>query len=127
MNKDNRKVISFDFDDTIAFWNESTDASILNEKIYKAMERHKKEGHKVIVVTTRYEMMWKYETLDDLRRWDILGPLVEEQSDVHFTDHEWKKDTLLKLGVSRHYDDNKYELALLKETEIEGIWVHDVE
>jgi hydroxymethylpyrimidine pyrophosphatase-like HAD family hydrolase len=123
------KIVSFDFDDTLISYQESSyfsEIPILNEKVYSLMKQYKADGYKVIIVTTRYEHLWGSETLEILTKFNILGPIIESKDDVHFTNHQWKVDTLKKLNVSIHYDDNPYEIQMLNGTEIVGILVHEI-
>lgn len=130
-----RKVVTFDFDDTLlwkaAIWDENgnleevVDAGT-NDAIYPIFLKSLKDPNvEVHIVTSRkgkpddpdapvppsYTSVFDY-----LRKWGVLGRLAG----VHFTDGELKVAKLLELGASEHYDDDPDELKALEGTGIEG-------
>ena len=108
--------ISFDFDTTLRM----PDGSKNNDgmkKILAAMLDPKKE---VMIVTSRNG------SLNDEHNKDLVKFLDDNDMNklpVHFTDNKSKADTLVKLGVDVHYDDDKWEIEDLEGTSVKGIRV----
>ena len=130
-----RKVVTFDFDDTLlwkaAIWDEDGDLDEVvdagtNDEIYPIfIDTLSNPDVEVHIVTSR---MGKPEdptarippsytsVFDYLRQWGVLDKLAG----VHFTNGELKVAKLLELGASEHYDDDPKELEALEGTGIEG-------
>lgn len=130
-----RKVVTFDFDDTLlwkeAIWDEdgefveAVDAGT-NEDIYPIfLDMLENPDVEVHIVTSRMgksdnpteRIPPSYTSVFDyLRKWGVLDKLAG----VHFTNGELKVDKLLELGSTEHYDDDPEELKELVGTGIEG-------
>lgn len=112
-------TVSFDFDDTLV-WNEvirdPVDGEIedvvpagVNPHIMPLLHAALDRGDEVHIVTTRHASHWREDTLTHLREWGVLDRLAG----VHFTDGEWKAQTLAALRVQVHHDDDQDELDRL--------------
>jgi predicted kinase len=125
-----QKTVSFDFDDTIFMLefdpeNENYKRDPLTEmpigtpnpKIVALINRYNQDGWKVIVVTSR---MHKYkDQVEDVVR--ELGLPIQE---IYCTGGEDKVITLMRLGVSKHYDDDRFEISAIRsKSNIEAIQV----
>jgi len=121
-------VVSFDFDDTLLLTRPCADWGTVgagpNKPMLAALREHAAGGDAVIIVTTRNESR-------DAEAHKGMGPSRTPVSvfvalhglpvdSIHFTDGEHKAETLVALGVSKHFDDDDDELALLPEG-IEGV------
>ena len=125
-----QKIVSFDFDDTIFMLefdpeNENYKKDPLTEmpigtpnpKIVALINQYNQDGWKVIVVTSR---MNKYkDQVEDVVR--ELGLPIQE---IYCTGGEDKVITLMRLGVSKHYDDDRFEISAIRsKSNIEAIQV----
>ena len=130
-----RKVVTFDFDDTL-LWTEvlrDEDGNFEdvvpageNEDVYPIfIDMLNNPDVEVHIVTSRMgkpddptaRIPPSYTSVfDNLRRWGVLDKLAG----VHFTNGELKVDKLLELGSSVHYDDDPKELEALEGTGIKG-------
>ena len=72
--------------------------------LHAALDR----GDEVHIVTTRMDR-WREDTLTHLREWGVLDRLTG----IHFTNGEWKAETLSALRVQVHHDDDQDELDRL--------------
>lgn len=140
-----QKTISFDVDGTLIRWdwnNELQSAQIgkvPNPKFIKLLKKFHKQGHKVIIVTSRG--MWDEENLykaymfdgGDDHRFISVKAFVEihdipvKSEDIYFTEGRLKASTLLNLKVDTHYDDDLDELIACNECGINAIRVTDEE
>lgn len=103
--------VSFDFDDTLK-------DSYTGEPCKPAIKRlihHLNEGDEVYIVTSRVESDKSFKEIRD-----FLFDHAEPVDGIYFTRLQPKVYTLEKLGVELHYDDDKYELSLLKAKGIKG-------
>jgi hypothetical protein len=123
--------VSFDFDNTIfllekdpeddfSYKFDPKDPDIplgkINEKIVDLILKYKSDGYKVICVTSR---MAKYKKqVEDVIRENRL-PI----SEIYCTNGQDKANTLKRLGVIKHYDDDMFEIIGLKNSGIEGVLV----
>ena len=128
-----RPVVSFDFDDTLQLtpWDsekadwagydlDNQPLSFPNERIFDILRQYKEKDWKVIIVTTRND-----EYMPEVHEFIKKHNLPVEE--VHNTNMSWKKNTLKRLNVHTHYDDNKDELRKLKHTKIIGKLVADAQ
>jgi acid phosphatase class B len=109
-------VITFDFDDTLLYTKAVFDeegnydhSEIIgkNPVVYPIFEKLlNNPKNKVHIVTTRSSSS-RQKTEDQLRKWGVLDKLAG----IHFTNGQYKKETLEKLGSSKHYDDDEDEIA----------------
>lgn len=100
---DSNKV-SFDFDDTL-----STDRG-------QALAKQKiSEGKDVYIVTRRQQS-------DSAEVYKVADELGITHSKVHFTNGKMKWETIKRLNIGTHYDNNQQEIDLInKNTDTKGI------
>jgi acid phosphatase class B len=110
-----QKLVSFDFDDTLR---RSSDENPIRENVNKLLG-HSRNGDSVYIVTSRED--------SDKNRAEINKFLLDNglESFIQgiFLVGGLKRDRLIQLGVSQHYDDKDHEIQALKDTEIFGIKV----
>jgi HK97 family phage prohead protease len=100
--------ISFDFDDTLT-----------QERWQKKAIMLKEEGKTVYIVTRRQE-----EQNDAV--YAIADKIGIPHSRVYFTNGKMKWETIKRLGIGTHYDNNEDEIRLIREnTEAKGILVQE--
>ena len=100
--------VSFDFDDTLTQERWQNKAMML-----------KKEGKTVYIVTRRQE-----EQNDAV--YAIADKIGIPRSRVYFTNGKMKWETIKRLGIGTHYDNNEDEIRLIREnTEAKGILVQE--
>jgi len=109
-------LISFDFDDTLMIHDVDQDYSYPNMDMIKKLKEYVKNKDKVIIISTR--LTEHKQDIDDFIKLYEL-PVNE----VYCTEHNWKRNTLKKLGVDIHFDDNEDEIKRLKHTKVKGILV----
>ena len=109
--------VSFDFDSTILRkeWSEEEEMEVpvgLDPIAAKLIEQERAAGNDVIIVTSRYGPKPAFgQDNEDLFK--IANDLKIE--DVYFTNGEDKVQTLLDLGIVRHYDDDPHEHKAIKD------------
>ena len=109
--------VSFDFDSTILKkeWSEEEGMEVpvgLDPIAAKLIEQERAAGNDVIIVTSRYGPKPAFgQDNEDLFK--IANDLKIE--DVYFTNGEDKVQTLLDLGIVRHYDDDPQEHKAIKD------------
>lgn len=112
-NGDDKKAIdmnkvSFDFDDTLTQERWQNKAMMLKE-----------EGKTVYIVTRRQE-----EQNDAV--YAIAEKIEVPRSRVYFTNGKMKWETIKRLGIGTHYDNNEDEIRLIREnTEAKGVLVQE--
>lgn len=100
--------VSFDFDDTLT-----------QEKWQKKAMMLKEEGKTVYIVTRRQE-----EQNDAV--YAIADKIGIPRSRVYFTNGKMKWETIKRLGIGTHYDNNEDEIRLIREnTNAKGILVQE--
>jgi len=120
-----QKIVSFDFDSTILKkeWDEEEGMEVpvgLDPRAAKLIKMQRASGNKVIIVTSRYgpKSAFGHDNKDIFAAAQELGgdPKDPKKSlPVNFTNGEDKVHTLIKLGVAKHYDDDKSEINAIKE------------
>jgi len=97
------KIVSFDFDDTLS--------------TTKGQEKAKQmlaEGYRVFIITAR-------QSKDSKEVYDVADKLGIKRSDIYFTNGKNKWETVKRLGVAIHYDNNQEQVDLInKMTKTEG-------
>ena len=97
------KIVSFDFDDTLS--------------TAKGQEKAKQmlaEGYRVLIITAR-------QSKDSKEVFDVADKLGIRRSDIYFTNGKNKWETVKRLGVAIHYDNNQEQIDLInKMTKTEG-------
>ena len=97
------KVVSFDFDDTLS-------TSKGQEKAKQMLA----EGYRVLIITAR-------QSKDSKEVFDVADKLGIRRSDIFFTSGKNKWETVKRLGVAIHYDNNQEQIDLInKMTKTEG-------
>jgi len=116
--KKNKKVVTFDFDDTLALshWDEELDNwahdGPHDMMVQKIQEYISNPNTKVYIVTSRYQEYEKAALKNSRQK------AVQEFLDLHninvdgvyFTNGQSKIETLLKLNSSIHYDDDPEDI-----------------
>lgn len=98
--------VSFDFDDTLSLDRWQNKAMMLKE-----------EGKTVYIVTRRQEE-------DSKAVYEVADKVGISRSRVYFTNGKMKWETIKRLGIGTHYDNNPDEIRLIREnTEAKGILV----
>ena len=111
--EDNMKAVdtnkvSFDFDDTLT-----------QERYQMKAMALKEEGKTVYIVTRRQEE-------DDKAVYEVADKIGIPHSRVYFTNGKMKWETIKRLGIGTHYDNNDDEIRLIREnTEARGILVEE--
>lgn len=111
--EDNMKAVdtnkvSFDFDDTLT-----------QERYQMKAMALKEEGKTVYIVTRRQEE-------DDKAVYEVADKIGIPHSRVYFTNGKMKWETIKRLGIGTHYDNNEDEIRLIREnTEAKGILVEE--
>lgn len=99
--------VSFDFDDTLSLERWQNKAMMLKE-----------EGKTVYIVTRRQEE-------DSRAVYEVADKVGIPRSRVYFTNGKMKWETIKRLGIGTHYDNNPDEIRLIREnTEAKGILVN---
>jgi hypothetical protein len=97
------KIVSFDFDDTLS--------------TAKGQEKAKQllaENYRVLIITAR-------QSKDSKEVFDVADKLGIRRSDIYFTSGKNKWETVKRLGVAIHYDNNQEQVDLInKMTKTEG-------
>lgn len=123
-------IISFDFDSTIVkyewdgeegdFKKDALGEYIytLNEPIVNLIKEAKGKGNRVYIVSSRLEA-----NKSDIE--DVVSKYGLVVDGIYCTNGQNKVETLKRLGVKRHYDDDPNEIRLINQgdTGIEGIQV----
>jgi len=109
--------VSFDFDSTILKkeWDEEEGMEVpvgLDPIAAELIEKERNDGNEVVVVTSRYGPKPAFGR-DNEDLFEIAYDLNID--DVYFTNGEDKVETLLDLGVIRHYDDDPHEHKAIKD------------
>jgi len=132
----NRKVVTFDFDDTLLWTRVIRDENEdylehvpagKNTDIYPIfIEMLSNPGVKVHIVTSRHGKHTSpnalvpssyTEVFDQLKDWGVIDKVAE----VHFTNGNLKVGKLRELGSELHFDDDTEELEVLQGTGIKGV------
>lgn len=90
--------VSFDFDATLCY----DFLKAPNKKVIEKMKEHDAAGDYIMIVTTRMDKDMP-EIHEFIKKHDL--PVKE----VHNTNFTWKRNTLKRLKVDMHYDDNPEE------------------
>jgi acid phosphatase class B len=110
-----QKLVSFDFDDTLR---RSSDGNPIRENVSKLLG-HSRNGDFVYIVTSRKDTD---ENKSEINKFLLDNGLNSFIKSI-FLVGGLKRDRLVELGVSQHYDDKDHEIQALKDTEIFGIKV----
>ncbi len=115
-------LVTFDFDQTLTVsrWDEENEDFVHmgpNLVMVQCLKAHLDMGNEVHIVTSRHEKFEKVGHHDAPRVSDFLRSegIFGQISGIHFTNGEWKADTIKRLGSLRHHDDDEEELIRLHE------------
>jgi hypothetical protein len=103
-------LVSFDYQGTLIKNND------INKEVINILKNEVQKGNKAIIVSTSLENE-KSKIEQFLKKYNL--PI----SQIYCTNGEDKVFTLKELGVNRHYDDNNFELMMLKNSGIQGILI----
>ena len=100
--------ISFDFDDTLEY-----------PKVQAIAERYMTEGKTVYVITRR-------QSEDSAEVYEVTDELGIPRRRVIFTNGQMKWETVQRLNIGHHYDNNEDEIRLIREnTDARATLVND--
>ena len=129
LNEEEQKVITFDFDDTLALshWGEEEDNWVHDGPHEQMIEKIKAylgdPSITVYIVTSRFEKN-EADALENQYQKSVRE-FIEEYGlnvkDVFFTNGKPKIETLLKLGSSLHHDDDPGDILDAREHDIEAV------
>ena len=123
-----QNIYSFDFDNTLIRYRTLEDGDVEylgphEENIQKVRDLAA-AGHTVVIVTSRTPLKGPKKPWDDSPTpEELIAELGLPIETVEYTSAEPKVKTLLKLEVSKHWDDDRDELAALEGTGIKGEYV----
>jgi acid phosphatase class B len=110
---EDKLIVSFDFDSTLQLEVIDADGDVVghapNKEIIDLVHLHHSKGNKVILVTTRMDKF-----MDEVRQFIEDNDLPISPEDIHNTNMSWKRNTLKRLKVDIHFDDNVDELKRIK-------------
>lgn len=89
--------VSFDFDDTLD-----------KENVQQIAKRYLTEGKEVYIITRRQEN-------DSKEVYDIAEKIGIKKDNVYFTNGKMKWETIKRLDIGLHYDNNPDEIRLINE------------
>jgi acid phosphatase class B len=117
--------VSFDFDGTL-----HRDGRPLWPSL-ALLRWHDQCGHRVIIVTTRTQFhedadWWRAHEPDRVVIGRFLARYRLPVTDVIFTEHKPKADTLAQRGIELHYDDDPQEVALAQSAGVQTVLLNGV-
>jgi acid phosphatase class B len=122
-----KTVVSFDFDDTLAYeksmgWGDKL--FLANPKYVGLLEEYHALGCKCIILTARSPDGDSPQLIEDFLISEGIKPCVTE---VVYTSHQLKGPYAVKHGVSLHYDDKDSHVASVREHGIQAVKVETTE
>lgn len=112
--------ISFDFDNTLD-----------KEYVQRLVKVHQNAGDIVYIVTSRIDKIFDNDRnfigyVENTDLYKMAEKLGISKENIHFTNQQLKLDTLIKLGISMHYDDDVIEIDEINRSnkEITGILIN---
>jgi hypothetical protein len=121
-------VVTFDFDDTLTQtqWDNDEECFIFvgpNHQMCNVLREHVQNGDDVHIVTSRTGPSMSIEGIlaahgqPSIRMFlqEHMGDVIEQLAGVHFTGG-LKRDMLVHLGSTKHFDDDCVELNGLPDT-----------
>tara|TARA_B100000131_G_C17860003_1_gene509640 strand:- start:220 stop:690 length:471 start_codon:yes stop_codon:yes gene_type:complete len=109
--KEEKKVITFDFDDTLALshWDEDIDWWVHDgpqDYMMKRFSDFKEKGYKVYIVTSRHEDQEDNTRPTSTTVADFVQKHNLQPDGIYFTNGQPKIKRLLSLGSAMHHDDD---------------------
>jgi hypothetical protein len=109
-------IVSFDFDFTLSFSDNSPNTDTIKE-----FRKHMDKGDTILIVTSRHFSKGSEKAIFDfLEKHELVANGI-------FHTGGWKVRTLLALGVGKHFDDDKQELERIEKFGIETVNCFDQE
>ena len=96
-SKADKNKVSFDFDDTLEY-----------PSVQEIAKRLMSDGFTVYVITRRQES-------DSAEVYEVSDEIGIARSRVYFTNGSMKWETVKRLNIGRHYDNNEDELQLIRD------------
>jgi FMN phosphatase YigB (HAD superfamily) len=118
------KIVTFDFDDTLTLPHYDEEEELWttglepNKKTISALKKFASKGYEVKIVTSRHGTGNHKKDVATFAKKHSL-PV----KDIIFTNGKDKVYTLLRIGSVLHYDDDPYELSLIKNKGIKTIHI----
>ena len=128
ITEEEQQIYSFDFDNTLIRYHTLEDGDVEyigpHEENIQLVKELAAEGHKVIIVTSRFK------PTGPKKPWDS-SPLPEELiaefnlpiDEVHYTQGNLKAEKLVELGVVKHWDDDEEEIYAARAAGLEAVLV----
>lgn len=117
LREEKQKVYSFDYDFTTVKYKRdpNNEDRILydgpNQDIIEKMKELHAAGNKVIIVTARKKVDKKVSFDTSPSPEELVDQLSLPVKEIHYTNGKLKANTLKQLGVQKHWDDDREELA----------------
>lgn len=107
--------ISFDFDGTLVDEFGGHPSNTQKDEVQGLVKKYLSEGHEVIIITKRFgpENADKGIKNEHLEVQELANKLGIEK--IHFTNREMKFSYIINLGVDRHFENDDYEVQLIKQ------------
>ena len=116
VEKETPKVVSFDFDDTLALVDSEYQYIGPNSPLLSLFAEFQNRGFKVYIVTSRLE---KNEEMYRERGDMTVNLFISEHGlspdGIIFTNLEDKVHTLKRIGAVLHFDDDEFEMAAIEQ------------
>ena len=124
--EEEKKVITFDFDDTLALshWDEEVDWWVHDGPQDYMMQRFrdfKEKGYKVYIVTSRHKNQEDNTRPSSTTVADFVQKYNLQPDGIFFTDGRPKIKRLLSLGSIMHHDDDPGDILDARANNIEAV------
>jgi len=115
MEKEENKVVTFDFDDTLALshWDEDIDWWVHDgpyDVMMKKFFDFKEKGYTIYIVTSRHESQEGETRPSSTTVIDFVNKYNLKPDGIFFTDGRLKASKLKELGTILHHDDDLEEI-----------------
>lgn len=111
-----KKIVSFDFDDTLYFEDRKQKE---NKKLIKLIKKYHKKGLEVIIVTARSKYYDK--VIGEISVIDFVKSHKIPITKIYFTNGKLKGPILKKIGSILHFDNDLDEVESCKKANIKVI------
>jgi hypothetical protein len=110
-----RKLISFDFDGTLVDEFGGYPMNSQKDEVQSFVKKYLSEGHDVIIITKRFgpENSDKGIRNEHLEVQNLANKLGIKK--IYFTNREMKFSYIINLGVDMHFENDEYEVQLIKQ------------